>query len=137
MCSLTPFLVQERSRVDLDDDDYDAYSAPVSYANSAQDHYAYGKEVYGHDTTPPLPSMGYMDDGYGMTTTAGGDGVTLGRNTSTGGYSISEDYHTPLGGTGAFEVDQREMLQMTGDQYQRSEDGNNANLGRSRSGRLL
>jgi hypothetical protein len=82
--------------------------------------------------------MGYMDDGYGMTTTAGGDGVTLGRNKSTGGYSISDDYHhTPLGGTGAFEVDAPEMLQMTGDQYQRTEEGQNANLGRSRSGRLL
>ncbi|KAI5454624.1 hypothetical protein NCC49_003517 [Naganishia albida] len=128
----------ERSRLDIDDDDYDAYSAPVSYANSANDHYAYGKEVYGHDTTPPLPSMGYMDDGYGMTTTAAGDGVTLGRNKSAGAYSLSDDYHhTPLGGTGAFEVDQPEMLQMTGDQYAPNEDGHNANLGRSRSGRLL
>lgn len=117
-------------------DDYDAYSAPVSYANSANDHYAYGKEVYGHDI-PPVPSMGYMDDGYGMTTTAGGDGITLGRKKSTSGYSMSDDHHTPLGGTRAFEVEGPEMLQMTGDQYQRSEEGNNANLGRSRSGRLL
>lgn len=128
--------LQERSRMDMDDDgmdDYDSYSAPVSYANSANDHYAYGKEVYGHDV-PAVPNMGYMDDGYGMTTTAGGHGVTLGRNPSSGGYSVSDDYHTPLGGTQAFEVSDSEMLR---DQYPRGGEDQNANLGRSRSGRLL
>ena len=121
--------------MDLDDDgmdDYDSYSAPVSYANSASDHYGYGKEVYEHEV-PALPNMGYMNDGYGMTTTAGGNGVTLGRNPSSGGYSISDDYHTPLGGTQAFETSEPEMLR--GDEYPRG--GDDSNLGRSRSGRLL
>lgn len=125
--------------MDLDDDgmdDYESYSAPVSYANSANDHYGYNKEVYGHEV-PAVPNMGYMDDGYGMTTTAGGNGVTLGRNPSNGGYSVSDEYHAPLGGTRAFEMSQPEMLDMTGDQYSRGGEDPNANLGRSRSGRLL
>jgi hypothetical protein len=128
--------LQERSRMDMDDDgmdDYESYSAPVSYANSANDHYAYGKEVYGHEV-PAVPNVAYMDDGYGMTTTAGGNGVTLGRNPSSGGYSVSDGYHTPLGGTQAFEMSDPEMLR---DQYPRGGEDQNANLGRSRSGRLL
>ncbi|KAJ9097378.1 hypothetical protein QFC19_006848 [Naganishia cerealis] len=126
-------------RMDLDDDgidDYDAYSAPVSYANSANDHYG----GY-HESSPPLPSMGYMDNAhgaYGMSTIVAGEGVTLGRTKSSGGYSMSDEHHTPLGGTSAFEVDAPDMREMTGAQYSRGDDGHSiANLGRSRSGRLL
>ncbi|KAJ9125118.1 hypothetical protein QFC22_000072 [Naganishia vaughanmartiniae] len=152
----------------LEIDEYDTYSAPVSYTNSVNDHYdGYGEELppvpplppgyhmsHGSNSAnahypgcgehlhpvPPLPSMYHPDNGYDAytrSTPPAIGGVTLERSQSSDGYPIADMHHVPLGGTGAFEVDQPEMMAMTGARYPRGDDNVSANLGRSGSGRFL
>lgn len=156
--------------MDLDDDgigEYDAYSAPVSYGNSMNDHYgSYGENLppvpplppnyqveNRADTSgnhyppyseqplpgPPLPPLYPMNDAsdaYTLSTTPMGHGATPGSTQVTREYPSSDVYHTPLGGSVAFEVDTPEMVAMTGSQHSQGEPIVNANLGRSRSGRF-